>query len=201
MGWVGYSSIRNTVQQKRWSKNKVKNNEIHFLRGRQKFERDSLLTAQAILPSSDWRNTSSFSMTFITTRTIPSRFLNLSPIFGGSLFIPKHQEWIRNLELALKRPHAIGEKQEILTSNNYRLSTIVRWYNVLHGQLTYSVGNEGTKKRVNDMGGYFTVNELAKEFRTYPKTICRRLWANGIRPAGSVDPWRLAKRDITWLRH
>ncbi len=67
--------------------------------------------------------------------------------------------------------------------------------------MRYSVGDEGTKKRVNDMGGYFTVYELAKEFRIYPKTICRRLWAKGIQAYRVGRFWRIAKKDITWLRH
>lgn len=47
---------------------------------------------------------------------------------------------------------------------------------------------------------YFTVTELAKEFRVNPKTIYRRLWAKGI-PAYKVGrAWRIAKKDIVWLR-
>jgi excisionase family DNA binding protein len=48
--------------------------------------------------------------------------------------------------------------------------------------------------------GYFTVTELAEHFRVNPKTIYRRLWAKGI-PAYKVGrAWRIAKRDIRWLR-
>jgi excisionase family DNA binding protein len=47
---------------------------------------------------------------------------------------------------------------------------------------------------------YFTVNELADHFRVNPKTIYRRLWAKGI-PAYRVGrTWRIAKKDIKWLR-
>ncbi len=50
------------------------------------------------------------------------------------------------------------------------------------------------------MADYFTVVELAKEFRGNPKTIYRRLWAKGI-PAYKVGrAWRVAKKDIKWLR-
>jgi excisionase family DNA binding protein len=48
--------------------------------------------------------------------------------------------------------------------------------------------------------GYFTVNELADHFRVNPKTIYRRLWAKGI-PAYKVGRiWRIAKKDIKWLK-
>jgi len=47
---------------------------------------------------------------------------------------------------------------------------------------------------------YFTVNELAEHFRVSSKTIYRRLWAKGI-PAFKVgQQWRIAKKDLMWLR-
>ncbi len=47
---------------------------------------------------------------------------------------------------------------------------------------------------------FYTVNELAKYFRVSTKTIYRRLWARGI-PAFKVGRiWRIAKKDIGWLR-
>ncbi len=50
------------------------------------------------------------------------------------------------------------------------------------------------------MKDYFTVNELAEEFRVNPKTIYRRLWAKGI-PAYKIGRrWRIVKKDIKWLR-
>jgi excisionase family DNA binding protein len=50
------------------------------------------------------------------------------------------------------------------------------------------------------MSEYFTVNELAKEFNVNPKTIYRRLWAKEI-PAYKVGRiWRIAKKDLMWLR-
>jgi excisionase family DNA binding protein len=50
------------------------------------------------------------------------------------------------------------------------------------------------------MSDYFTVSELAKEFRVNPKTIYRRLWAKQV-PAYKVGrSWRIAKKDIKWLR-
>jgi excisionase family DNA binding protein len=53
------------------------------------------------------------------------------------------------------------------------------------------------EKRMTD---YFTVNELAEHFRVNPKTIYRRLWAKGI-PAYKVGRrWRIARKDIKWLR-
>jgi excisionase family DNA binding protein len=51
-----------------------------------------------------------------------------------------------------------------------------------------------------EMSDFYTVNELAKEFRVNPKTIYRRLWAKGI-PAYKVGrSWRIAKKDLKWLR-
>jgi excisionase family DNA binding protein len=50
------------------------------------------------------------------------------------------------------------------------------------------------------MRDYYTVTELANEFRVNPKTIYRRLWARQI-PAYKVGrSWRIAKKDIKWLR-
>ncbi len=50
------------------------------------------------------------------------------------------------------------------------------------------------------MKDYFTVKELAEEFRVNPKTIYRRLWAKGI-PAYKVGrSGRIAKKDIIWLK-
>jgi excisionase family DNA binding protein len=47
---------------------------------------------------------------------------------------------------------------------------------------------------------YFTVNELADHFRVNPKTIYRRLWAKAI-PAFKIGAqWRIAKKDIEWLK-
>ena len=46
----------------------------------------------------------------------------------------------------------------------------------------------------------FTVNQLADHFGVNPKTIYRRLWAKAI-PAYKVGRmWRIAKKDIKWLR-
>jgi len=50
------------------------------------------------------------------------------------------------------------------------------------------------------MTDFFTVNELAEYFGVNPKTIYRRLWAKGI-PAFKVGRnWRIAKKDIIWLK-
>ena len=47
---------------------------------------------------------------------------------------------------------------------------------------------------------YFTVEGLAIEFGVNPKTIYRRLWAKGI-PAYKVGrTWRIAKKEILWLK-
>jgi len=47
---------------------------------------------------------------------------------------------------------------------------------------------------------FYTVLELAEHFRVDPKTIYRRLWSKGI-PAYKVGKvWRIAKKDIKWLR-
>jgi excisionase family DNA binding protein len=50
------------------------------------------------------------------------------------------------------------------------------------------------------MKDYFTVAELAQHFNVNPKTIYRRLWAKEI-PAYKVGrSWRIAMKDIKWLR-
>ena len=50
------------------------------------------------------------------------------------------------------------------------------------------------------MNNFFTVNELAKYFGVSAKTIYRKLWAKGI-PAYKVGRiWRIARKDIKWLR-
>jgi len=50
------------------------------------------------------------------------------------------------------------------------------------------------------MKDFFTVNELAEYFRVNSKTIYRRLWVKQI-PAYKVGrSWRIAKKDIIWLR-
>jgi len=50
------------------------------------------------------------------------------------------------------------------------------------------------------MTDFFTVNELAEYFGVNPKTIYRRLWAKEI-PAYKVGRnWRIARKDIMWLR-
>jgi excisionase family DNA binding protein len=47
---------------------------------------------------------------------------------------------------------------------------------------------------------FYTVNELAKEFRVNPKTIYRQLWAKVI-PAYKVgQQWRIARKDLVWLK-
>jgi len=50
------------------------------------------------------------------------------------------------------------------------------------------------------MNNFSIVNELAKYFSVNPKTIYWSLWAKGI-PAYKVEgTWRIAKKDIEWLR-
>lgn len=50
------------------------------------------------------------------------------------------------------------------------------------------------------MKDFFTVNELAGYFNVNAKTIYRRLWKKGI-PAYKVGrSWRIAKKDLIWLR-
>ena len=50
------------------------------------------------------------------------------------------------------------------------------------------------------MKDFFMVNELAGYLGVCSKTIYRRLWAKGI-PAFKVGPqWRIAKKDIIWLK-
>jgi len=50
------------------------------------------------------------------------------------------------------------------------------------------------------MSDFFTVNQLAEYFGANPKTIYRRLWAKQV-PAFKVGrTWRIAKKDIIWLK-
>lgn len=45
-----------------------------------------------------------------------------------------------------------------------------------------------------------TVNDVARYFGVDPKTIYRRLWAKQI-PAYKVGRiWKIAKKDLVWLR-
>ena len=47
---------------------------------------------------------------------------------------------------------------------------------------------------------FFTVNELSKHFRVNPKTIYRKLWDKTL-PAYKVgQQWRIARKDIIWLK-
>jgi len=47
---------------------------------------------------------------------------------------------------------------------------------------------------------YYTVLELAAHFGVNPKTIYRQLWAK-VLPAYKVgQQWRIAKKDIVWLK-
>jgi excisionase family DNA binding protein len=50
------------------------------------------------------------------------------------------------------------------------------------------------------MKDFFTVNELAHLFGVNPKTIYRRLWAKGIPVYKVGRTWRIAKKDIIWLK-
>jgi excisionase family DNA binding protein len=50
------------------------------------------------------------------------------------------------------------------------------------------------------MKDYFTVIELADHFRVNPKTIYRRLWAKAIPSFKVGTRWRIAKKDIKWLK-
>ena len=57
--------------------------------------------------------------------------------------------------------------------------------------------NQAMKEKDSD---FFTVNELARHFRVNPKTIYRRLWAKQL-PAFKVGrTWRIAKKDLIWLK-
>jgi excisionase family DNA binding protein len=50
------------------------------------------------------------------------------------------------------------------------------------------------------MNDFFTVNELAEYFNVCPKAIYRRLWAKSI-PAYKVGRiWRIARKDLLWLK-
>jgi excisionase family DNA binding protein len=50
------------------------------------------------------------------------------------------------------------------------------------------------------MKDYFSVNELAEHFNVNPKTIYRRLWEKAI-PAFKIGRcWRIARKDIVWLK-
>jgi excisionase family DNA binding protein len=50
------------------------------------------------------------------------------------------------------------------------------------------------------MKDFFTVNELAKYFRGSTKTIYRQIWAKVIPAYKLGRQWRIAKKDIGWLR-
>jgi len=50
------------------------------------------------------------------------------------------------------------------------------------------------------MSDFFIVNKLAEYFGVNPKTIYRRLWAKGIPSYKGGRVWRIAKKDIKWLR-
>ena len=56
---------------------------------------------------------------------------------------------------------------------------------------------ERRELRMND---FFTVNGLAQHFGVDPKTIYRKLWAKEI-PAFKIGKqWRIAKKDLVWLK-
>lgn len=58
----------------------------------------------------------------------------------------------------------------------------------------------GRPKGARKMKDYFRAGELAEHFGVNPKTIYRRLWAKEI-PAFKVgNQWRIAKKDIIWLK-
>jgi len=50
------------------------------------------------------------------------------------------------------------------------------------------------------MKDFFTVRELAEHFGVCTKTIYRRLWAKVIPPYKVGQQWRIAKKDIIWLK-
>ena len=51
-----------------------------------------------------------------------------------------------------------------------------------------------------EQANMMTVNELARYFNVDPKTIYRRLWAKQI-PASKVGRvWRIARKELVWLR-
>jgi len=52
------------------------------------------------------------------------------------------------------------------------------------------------------MKGFLSVNELAETYGVSTKTIYRRIWAKAI-PAfkiGGRGQWKIARKDIEWLR-
>jgi len=50
------------------------------------------------------------------------------------------------------------------------------------------------------MSDFFTVNQLAEYFGVNPKTIYCRLWTKSL-PAYKIGSrWRIAKKDIIWLK-
>jgi excisionase family DNA binding protein len=74
----------------------------------------------------------------------------------------------------------------------------VRRISLLLGSPVRPPETKGGKMKENR--DYFTVNELAEHFGVNPKTIYRRLWAKQI-PAYKVGrAWRIARKDIIWLR-
>lgn len=62
------------------------------------------------------------------------------------------------------------------------------------------MADKASKQRERGVSHFFTVNQLAEYFGVNPKTIYRRLCAKAI-PAYKVGmTWRIAKKDIKWLR-
>ena len=50
------------------------------------------------------------------------------------------------------------------------------------------------------MSEFFTVKQLAEHFNVDAKTIYRRLWAKSI-PAYKVGRvWKIARKDLVWLK-
>ena len=64
-----------------------------------------------------------------------------------------------------------------------------------HARGIFTNGTRATKEEK-----FMTVNELAQYFRVNPKPIYQRLWAKAL-PAYKVGRvWKIAPKDLKWLR-
>ncbi len=97
-----------------------------------------------------------------------------------------------NGESPVNMPGSQGENLHRYCIADFRLNVVLRAKNVK------SHSQEVMEEQI--MNSFFTVNELVNHFRVNPKTIYRRLWAKAI-PACKVGAqWRIAKKDLLWLK-
>ena len=149
---------------------------------------------------------------YFTVNELPNHFffLTLLPAFGSILKkTPARKPYI-NLSLLMICPWGLpqlGHFSVFFWTNDITLwqlkhskaaISLSSWHYIIRfiqGRLWRAFFEVKTMK-----DDYFTVNELAEHFRVNPKTIYRRLWTKGI-PAYKVgQQWRIAKKDLIWLK-